>query len=360
MIEEGHGNLLTADVDALVNTVNTVGVMGKGIALQFKRAFPENFRTYHDACERGEVRLGRMFVVDREVLGRHRFIINFPTKRHWRSASRLADIESGLGALVETVAEHGITSLAIPALGCGNGGLPWAEVRPLIEQACARMPDVRAVVFAPEGAPAPDSMPDATPRPPLTPLRALLLSAIGAYLSRARLQEVRGGISELEIQKLAYVLQVAGAPFGLAFSRGRYGPYAPALPRVLEVLEGHYLTGLGDRSARVTDFAPINPAPRSLEDATALLDEDPGGQAQLEAVLNLVDGFETPYSLELLATVHFAGIQPPPTSDPEELTRRVTAWSLRKARMFTDKHVRLAAERLTDRRLLAAPASING
>lgn len=358
MIEVGHGNLLTADVDALVNTVNTVGVMGKGIALQFKRAFPDNFHAYHEACERGDVQLGRMFVVDRGVLGRHRFIINFPTKGHWRRPSRLEDIRSGLDALVESLAEHGITSVAIPALGCGNGGLDWADVRPLIEAACARMPDVRAVVFGPEGAPPPDAMPDSTPRPPLTPLRALLLTAIGAYLERARLQEVREGISELEVQKLAYLLQTAGASFRLTFARGRYGPYSPDLSRLLAILEGHHVNGLGDRSARVIDLAPINPVPQSLEEAAALLDAQPDHRAWMDTVLDLVDGFETPYSLELLATVHFAAMQSPQTDDLGELRQRVTSWSLRKARMFTDAHIQLAAARLADCGFLKFPFSV--
>src|SRR5262249_57460880 len=120
MIEEGRGNLLTAEVDALVNTVNTVGVMGKGIALQFKRAYPDNYRAYHAACQRGEVQLGRMFLVDRGVLGPRRYIINFPTKKHWRSASRLEDIRTGLADLVDVVLHHEITSVPIPALGCCN------------------------------------------------------------------------------------------------------------------------------------------------------------------------------------------------------------------------------------------------
>src|SRR3954451_2786243 len=145
MIRVAHGNLLTADVQALVNTVNTVGVMGKGIALQFKRAYPANFSAYRTACERGDIRLGEMFLFDTAIKGPRRYIINFPTKRHWKSSSRLADIEAGLSDLVRVVAEHSITSIAIPALGCGNGGLDWRQVRPLIEQACAQMPNVRSV-----------------------------------------------------------------------------------------------------------------------------------------------------------------------------------------------------------------------
>jgi len=352
MIEEGHGNLLTADVDALVNTVNTVGIMGKGIALQFKRAFPANYRAYRSACTRGEVQLGRMLVFDNGGSGPRRFIINFPTKEHWRSRSRLEDIRSGLGALVSTVAEHGITSLAIPALGCGNGGLDWREVRPLIERACARMPVVRAVVFAPEGAPDPTAMPNVTAKPELTLLRALLLVAIGRYLDRARLQEIRDGISELEIQKIAYFLQLLGAPLRLDFTRGRYGPYADRLGHVLNELEGHFLSGLGDRSARVTELTPINPIAGSLEAARKMLDRHPDDLARVDAMVKLVDGFETPYSLELLATVHFASVHPPATAHPALLADRVAAWSLRKARLFTVEHVRIAAAHLGERGLL--------
>lgn len=352
MIEDGNGNLLTTEVEALVNTVNTVGVMGKGIALQFKRAYPANFRAYRAACAQGEVRVGHVWAFDTGVLGPRRYILNFPTKQHWRTPSRLADVAAGLDSLVFVVRELGITSIAIPALGCGNGGLDWADVRPLIEQACARMPGVRAVIFAPEGAPAPGEMPNATPRPKLTITRALLLTAIVRYFRRAAAQEVREGISELEIQKLAYFLQVLGTPLKLDFTRGKYGPYSPGLSRVLDALEGHYLSGIGDRSAPVTDFAPINLTPSSSEEAEATIDGHPDSQDVLDRLLELVDGFETPYSLELLATVHFASVQEPATADPAALTRRVSRWSIRKARMFTDRHIQLATRHLEQHSLL--------
>ena len=354
MIERGTGNLLTADVEALVNTVNTVGVMGKGIALQFKRAFPANFRAYQAACKRGEVRLGHVWTFDTGVLGARRYVLNFPTKQHWRSPSRLQDVATGLESLVRTVNELKIESVAIPALGCGNGGLPWSDVHPLIEQACAQIPHVRAVVFAPEGAPSPEAMPNATPRPPMTRSRALLLVATDRYLGRARLQEVRDGVSELEIQKLAYFLQVLGAPLRLDFIRGTYGPYAPQLGPALDAMEGHHLTGLGDRSARVTEFAPIKPVPESAAAADAFLSHHGEDQDRLASLLHLVEGFETPYSLELLATVHFASGHRPETADPGELADRVASWSLRKARMFTAKHVAVAARRLAEMKLLPA------
>lgn len=168
MIILSHGNLLTADADALVNTVNTVGVMGKGIALQFKRAYPANYAAYRAACASNEVRLGRVFVFDSARLGPRRYVINFPTKGHWRAGSRLSDIEAGLTDLVHVVRERQITSVAVPALGCGNGGLDWNEVRPAIERAFAELPDVRVLLFPPEGAPAPADMPVATEKPPLT------------------------------------------------------------------------------------------------------------------------------------------------------------------------------------------------
>ncbi|HEX5199628.1 MAG TPA: macro domain-containing protein [Actinoplanes sp.] len=354
MIDQGRGNLLTADVDALVNTVNTVGVMGKGIALQFKRAFPANFRAYRAACARGEVRLGEVWVFDTGVIGPRRYIINFPTKDHWRNSSKLSDIVDGLESLVAAVRELGVRSLAIPALGCGNGGLDWADVRPIIERACARMTGVRAVIYPPDGAPAPESMPNATPRPPLDQVRALLLTAISRYLVKARLQEVREGISELEIQKLAYFLQALGTPLKLEFVRGTYGPYAPVLSHMLDAMEGHHLTGLGDRSARVTELAPINPVPESAEAAARMVASAPDDARRLESLLDVIEGFETPYSLELLATVHFASGHQPRTADPEALSGRVASWSLRKARMFTPRHVAVASRRLAERDLLPA------
>jgi O-acetyl-ADP-ribose deacetylase (regulator of RNase III) len=150
-IERGQGNLLAAEVDALVNTVNTVGVMGKGLALQFKKAFPENLAAYERACKAGEVVTGRMHVVTR--LSSPKFIINFPTKQHWRQPSKLEYVRDGLRDLTAQVRALGIESIAIPALGCGNGGLDWTDVRPLIVEAFATLPEVRVLLFEPEGGP---------------------------------------------------------------------------------------------------------------------------------------------------------------------------------------------------------------
>ncbi|ASW54374.1 macro domain-containing protein [Plantactinospora sp. KBS50] len=151
MIDINRGNLLTAEADALVNTVNTVGVMGKGIAEQFKRAYPANFAAYRAACQQGRVRLGEMFVFDSGRLGPRRYVINFPTKEHWRTRSCLTDIGSGMADLVRVVGDLGLASVAVPALGCGNGGLDWRDVRPVIESAFARMPGIKVLLFPPGG-----------------------------------------------------------------------------------------------------------------------------------------------------------------------------------------------------------------
>jgi O-acetyl-ADP-ribose deacetylase (regulator of RNase III) len=148
MISFVHGDLLRAKTDALVNAVNCVGVMGRGLAAQFKRAFPDNFAAYQRACERKEVQPGKMFVVDRGE-DAPRYIINFPTKRHWRAASRIEDIEEGLNDLIEQIQSRSISSIAIPPLGCGLGGLDWTKVRPLIEHALSHIPEVQALVYEP-------------------------------------------------------------------------------------------------------------------------------------------------------------------------------------------------------------------
>ena len=153
MVEYKTGNILDEDVEALVNAVNCVGSMGKGIALQFKKSWPDNFKAYEAACRKKEVRPGGMFVFETGQLVSPRYIINFPTKRHWRDKSRIEDIDSGLNALVAEVRSREISSIAIPPLGAGLGGLAWADVRVRIERAIQNLPNVRTIVFEPHDAP---------------------------------------------------------------------------------------------------------------------------------------------------------------------------------------------------------------
>jgi O-acetyl-ADP-ribose deacetylase (regulator of RNase III) len=359
MLEEAEGNLLDARVDALVNTVNTVGVMGKGIALQFKQAYPDNFRAYEAACRRGEVRIGRMFVVETGHLGQPGLIINFPTKRHWRARSRLSDIQAGLADLRKVISDREITSIAVPPLGCGNGGLDWRDVRPLIAEALGAIPGARVVVYPPKGGPAATSMKVGTRHPSITRGRAALLALLGGYvrLSQAEEPAAPEGASLLVIQKLMYFLQEAGQPLNLAYAKARYGPYAENLNHVLQDLEGHYLRGYGDRSQQVMKLDPISLLPGAEDEARRWLHEhaDPTAD-RIGAVLRLVDGFSSAYGLELLATVHWIltreGV---PASEPEDVAQRMGAWNTRKGRLFTCIHIRRAAERLHDQGWLPVP-----
>src|SRR3954470_5060027 len=172
MIHLAHGDILKHDADALDNTVNCMGVMGRGIALQFRRAFEDNYEAYRNAAKSQEIRPGRMFVFERSALDLPRWIINFPTKRHWKGKSRIEDIEAGLVDLVQIIREKGIRSIAIPPLGCGLGGLDWAMVRPMIEEALTALPEVDVYLFVPAGAPAATEMVNRTRRPKLTKARA--------------------------------------------------------------------------------------------------------------------------------------------------------------------------------------------
>ncbi|MBK5941158.1 macro domain-containing protein [Halochromatium roseum] len=352
MIEIAKGNLLTVDADALVNTVNCVGFMGKGIALQFKQAFPANFKTYKRACKDGEMVPGRMLVHDNGGLVNPRWIINFPTKRHWRGQSRIEDIESGLMALVAEVQRLGIGSIAVPPLGCGLGGLDWGVVRPMIEAAFSRLPDVRVLLFEPSGTPQAKSMPVGTKRPTMTQARALFIRLMDAY---AALDYSR---TLLEVQKLAYFLQAAGEPLRLRYEAGHYGPYAANLNKVLEVMEGHFIRGYGDDQKPDTEIELL---PGAVEAATTFLADKPESRQRLEQVVDLIEGFETPYGMELLATVHWVAHHPSggagmPAASIEEAGERVRTWNNRKARLFKPEHVTAAWRQLENAGWLSTPS----
>lgn len=351
MIEFSEGNLLHADVDALVNTVNTMGVMGKGVALQFKQAHPANYTAYKRACDNGEVHLGRMFIWDSHRNGPRRYIINFPTKGHWRSRSRLDDIEAGLQDLARQVTELGITSIAVPALGCGNGGLDWKDVLPRIKQALDPLA-VRAIVYPPAGAPPAAEMPIATRKPSMTLGRAVLLAAVARYARGAMVQcldLLRPGASLLEIQKLMYLLQDAGLPLRLRYAKAPYGPYAENLNPMLQAMEGHYLRGYGDRSTAILALDPIEVMPGAEDQALDWLSSEPSALAIIDRVLDLTAGWEGAYGMELLATVLFAArTEPPVATYPERAVDFVHRWNARKQTTFPADHVTKAWQHLHD------------
>lgn len=353
MITRGTGNLLLADVDALVNTVNTVGVMGKGIALQFKRAYPENFKDYKASCDRGDVTVGRMHVHEVEQAGGPRFIINFPTKRHWRAPSRIEDVASGLVALRDEIVERGIRSIAVPPLGCGNGGLSWHEVEPMIRQTLGTIPGVEVRVYEPSGAPNASSMPNATQAPAMTRERAAFLAALDRYIrsgiSRGLAFEPR--VSLLEAHKVAYLLQKLRLTLGLHFEKGIYGPYSQPLDRAVSAMEGHFVTGFGDGTSGAQAILELNKD--SVNEAERFLKQYPEFEKIAAKFEALTEGFEDAFGMELLSTVLFAAeelVTPPPS--PESVTACIRAWNHRKERLFTEAHVQTAWQRLSEADLL--------
>lgn len=345
MVRFVQGDILRAEAEALVNTVNCVGVMGRGIALQFKNVFPANFKAYEAACRRDEVQPGRMFVFDTGELTPPRYIINFPTKRHWRGKSRIEDIEAGLAALVEVVRTRNIRSIAVPPLGSGLGGLDWAEVRPLIERSLSALPEVDVQVFEPGGRPADSRANRSSDVPVMTAPRAALLGLMNRYLAAL----MDPFITLLEVHKLMYFLQAAGEPLRLRYVKAPLGPYAENLRHVLREIEGHFISGYADGGD--APGKQLTLVPGALRDAESVLNAHPVTHERFDRVARLVEGFETPFGLELLSTVHWAVTQEH-AEDHGSVVRAVHGWGPRK-RQFTTTQIELAEERLQSEGWLA-------
>jgi O-acetyl-ADP-ribose deacetylase (regulator of RNase III) len=334
------GDLLKEESDAIVNTVNCVGIMGKGIALQFKQRWPENFKAYAAACERKEIRPGKMFVYDRGEWAKPRFIINFPTKVHWRGDSEIEYIEEGLHDLILQVKRLGIKSLALPPLGCGNGGLDWETVKSLIVCAFKDHSDVQVDLFEPKGAPRPQEMVNQTKKPKLTAVRAAIVKIISVY------REMEYPLSGIEIQKLAYFLEEAGNPLGLQFVKHNYGPYSDKLRHVLKAMDGHYITGVGDFSGD----SEIAVVPEALPEAEQFIKTSVSDELseQVASVRKVIDGFETPYGMELLATVHWVKVHESDVLTVDDAIKAVHDWNPRKRAIFSQEHIKLAWRRLNE------------
>lgn len=343
MIEYTTGDILKADAEALVNTVNCVGIMGRGVALQFKNSYPANFKAYKAACARDEVQPGRMFVFETRTLTNPKYIINFPTKRHWRGKSRMEDIDSGLKALAEEIRNRGIRSIAIPPLGSGLGGLNWSDVRPRIEEALQRFSDLKVIVFEPNSAPITTQSREV---PKMTAGRAALVVLVHRYL---------GGLMDpfvtlIEVQKLMYFMQEAGQPLNLIYVKHHYGPYAENLRHVLHAVEGHLVSGYADGGDMPDKQLEV--VPGAVKDAEAFLADQKETVSRFGRVGELVEGFETPFGLELLATVHWV-VSREGATNAEDAVAKIHAWNERKKR-FSPRQIGIAFETLRAKGWLAA------
>ena len=343
MLRFTTGDILAEDAEALVNTVNCVGVMGRGVALQFKKAFPENFRAYAEACRRGEVKLGAMFVFQTGTLTHPRTIINFPTKRHWRGNSRIEVVEAGLEDLVRVVRARDIRSMAVPPLGCGLGGLDWSIVRPRIAEALGSLNSLDVVVFEPRPVTDVQKTVRSPVAPKMTPGRAALVGLMDRYLD-ALLDPF---VTLLEVHKLMYFLQVAGEPLKLRFTKGRYGPYAENLRHVLHQMEGHFISGFAD-GGDMPD-KPLRLAPNAVKDAAAVLNasEAHSTRQRFDRVAELVAGFESSFGLELLSTVHWVLEHEKPQSQ-DELVANVYGWNAHKT-CFSPRQIALAVDVMVEK-----------
>ena len=287
------------------------------------------------------MRPGRVFVFETGATVPPRYIINFPTKRHWRGKSRIEDIESGLESLVREIRSRSIRSIAIPPLGCGLGGLDWPSVRVRLEAALETLDEVEVVIFEPGGGPADGRVNRSRDVPKMTAGRAALVGLLDRYL-RGLLDPF---VTLLEAQKLMYFMQAAGEPLRLKFTKGPYGPYAENLRHVLNAIEGHLVSGYAD--GEDAPDSQLKLIPGALEDARVFLESKADTRARFGRVSDLVDGFESPFGLELLATVHWiAGVQL--ARDLDEVSRHTYAWNARK-RQFSRRQIELAFNVLSEK-----------
>lgn len=340
MINYTTGDLFSSTAYALVNTVNTVGVMGKGVALRFKELFPRNYIQYKAACKKQELIVGKLLVCKdkNDSLG-ERLIINFPTKKHWRNPSQYSFIEEGLKDLHEVIKKFQLKEIAMPPLGCGNGGLDWNVVRPMIETALVDLEDVNILIYEPNIDYAKVQKQESADVK-LTDARAMLLYALYCY-------EMNDERTNLVVaNKLSYFYQLVGEKSfaKIQFNPYHYGPYSQAVGYVLKAVNGKYLHGLEQMEA--TPFEELELDYSYKQEVSDYIHKMPEEhKASIVKLLRIIDGFESTFAIEILATVAYIRKQNPGI-DLNGTISKVRAWSDRKARLFTAEHIQMAYEHL--------------
>jgi O-acetyl-ADP-ribose deacetylase (regulator of RNase III)/uncharacterized protein YwgA len=321
------GNIFESNSQAIVNTVNTVGVMGKGIALQFKKAYPNNFREYYKACKRNEVVVGKVFLThDYDLLSGEKIIVNFPTKKDWRKPSEYSYIVDGLNDLVDVIKEHKIKSIAIPPLGAGNGGLEWGQVKNIIEQKLGNL-DIEVTVYEPTVYIKEQLKKE---RVKLTDARALLLYVL--------FDLVRNGeyVSEFSSEKICYFLQRFGSKkyFKLDFEPNFYGPYSGKVRFVLNVLNGSYIMGFSDMNKK--PFDPLTLISDGYVKVQNHVESNPELFDIANKTMRFLDGFYSDFALELLSSLDCISLKQK-TLDREIIIEELKEWNSRKRSMFSDQ-----------------------
>lgn len=336
------GNLLEAKTEALVNTVNTVGVMGKGIALQFKETFPQNYKAYIAACRNDSLQPGKLLMTKDHNLEGEMIIINFPTKTEWFKKSQYGYIEDGLKALAKLIVDQKIKSIAIPPLGCGNGGLKWEKVKPMMEKYLGGLSDVDILIYEPnEQVKQILKAQDAKKEVKLTPAKAMLLYSMYYYDSLGE------NTSLFIANKLAYFLQRLGDPSlkSLKFTAHHYGPYSVQVEHVIHGLNGKFIKGL--EQMQVKAFEPLELQYNRLQEVSDYVKKELSVEQRniIKQLTKLIDGYQSALSIEILATVDFIKKQNPGISK-NDVKVRIKDWSERKSQLFQDKYVDIAWKHL--------------
>lgn len=339
MIHYLTGDIFDSNAQALVNTVNLVGVMGKGIALQFKKRYPENYAVYRKACKDGQIGIGKLLVVeDSTILGR-KLIINFPTKTDWRKPSEYEYIEAGLNDLVNVMKSRGINSIAIPPLGAGNGGLNWAIVKGLIEKILSEV-DADIYIYEPTAYIAEHLKRE---RVRLTDARALLLYVLFDLVRHGEF------VSEFSSEKICYFLQKFGAKqiFNLNFIPHYYGPYSGKVRYVLNYLNGSYIMGYSDMNRK--PFDQLSLVPDSFQTICDYVENNDNLNAIARKTMSFLSGFYSDFGLELLSSVDFILSTYGKELSDDDIYMHLTKWTDRKASLFSDKHyIEIAKKHILD------------
>lgn len=336
MIQYVKGNILESDAMALVNTVNLAGVMGKGIALQFKKQFPINFKLYKKACEENAIGIGKLLVTKEQTVFGEKIIINFPTKKDWRKSSEYSYIEDGLEDLIRIIGEYHIKSVAIPPLGAGNGGLHWEIVKKMIEGKLSSLP-IDIIVYEPNAVIV-DRM--KSERVKLTPARALLLYVLFDLIKHGEY------ISEFSTEKICYFLQRFGANelFKLNFEPKYYGPYSGKVRFVLNALNGSYILGYSDMDKK--PFESLSLIADSYGEIENIVNKNDFLSDVAAKTKCFLDGFYSDFGLELLSSIDYVLCQYGNIS-VDEIYQRLSQWNHRKGKIFNDhKYIEIAKNHL--------------
>jgi len=326
MINYVTGNILDSEAQAIVNTVNTVGIMGKGIALQFKKAYPNNYKAYSLACKNKEVVVGKMFVTnDSNISSGEKIIINFPTKQNWRKPSEYIYIEDGLDDLIDVIKKNQIKSIAIPPLGAGNGGLKWEKVKKVIEEKLSSF-NIEIFVYEPTSQIVEKLKKE---RVKLTDARALLLFVLYDLVKNGEY------VSEFSSEKVSYFLQRFGARkyFKLQFAPNFYGPYSGKVRYVLNVLNGSYIMGYSDMDKK--PFEPLTIVADGYKEVKKHIENKPELAKIAKETTSFLNGFYSDFALELLSSIDFIASKEK-SFDRQVISTKLNEWSDRKQSMFSN------------------------